>query len=97
MSTIQCTLWAIALLSAGQSSAVTTTYTGQYVMNGYLHLQMPMWLRAVITRVVAILPGIICAVSFPTKLNQMISEYLRLCVSKISYALTRIIENLQTS
>merc|ERR1712166_453392 len=29
-------LWGIALLAAGQSSAITTTYSGQYIMDGFL-------------------------------------------------------------
>lgn len=87
-----CTLWAIALLSAGQSSAITTTYTGQYVMNGYLQLQMPMWLRAVITRVVAILPGIVCAILFPSKLNQMINFVNALLGLLLPFAFTPLVK-----
>jgi len=40
-----CLLWAIALLAAGQSGAITTTYTGQYVMDGFLQIQLPIWVR----------------------------------------------------
>ena len=51
-----CFLWAVSLLAAGQSSAITTTFTGQYVMNGFLKLEMPIAARAILTRLVAITP-----------------------------------------
>merc|ERR1712028_193124 len=35
-----CILWGIALLAAGQSSAITTTYTGQYIMEGFLKMNI---------------------------------------------------------
>ena len=54
-----CLLWAIALLAAGQSGAITTTYTGQYVMDGFLQLQLPLWIRSIITRMVAIGPSVV--------------------------------------
>eukprot|EP00957_Ditylum_brightwellii_P034553 2619763-Ditylum_brightwellii.AAC.1 len=33
-----CVLWDIALLAAGQSSAIKSTYMGQYIMDGCLHV-----------------------------------------------------------
>lgn len=68
-----CFLWAIALLAAGQSSAITTTFTGQYVMDGFLNLQLPIRLRAIVTRLVAITPCIITSVLLPHQLNQMVN------------------------
>jgi NRAMP (natural resistance-associated macrophage protein)-like metal ion transporter len=68
-----CLLWAIALLAAGQSSAITTTYTGQYVMDGFLNIQLPLRLRATITRLVAITPCVIVSIMFPTYLNKLIN------------------------
>ena len=32
-------VWALGLLAAGQSSTMTGTYTGQFVMAGYLDLK----------------------------------------------------------
>mmetsp|Transcript_15014 Transcript_15014/g.22501 ORF Transcript_15014/g.22501 Transcript_15014/m.22501 type:complete len:541 (+) Transcript_15014:55-1677(+) len=68
-----CTLWGVALLAAGQSSAITTTYTGQYVMDGFLNLKLPVKTRAIMTRLVAILPPVMCSVLFPGQLNRMVN------------------------
>jgi len=54
-------LWGLALLAAAQSSSITTTYSGQYIMDGFLRLRIPVWLRAVLTRLVAILPCVVVA------------------------------------
>ena len=68
-----CVLWGIALLAAGQSSAITTTYTGQFVMEGFLDIRMPTWARAVLTRLVAITPCVIVSVAFPDDLNLLVN------------------------
>ena len=68
-----CLLWGIALLAAGQSSAITTTYTGQYIMDGFLELRLPIRVRAVVTRLVAITPCVIVSLFFPNGLNLMIN------------------------
>ncbi|KAG6543804.1 hypothetical protein Mapa_014644 [Marchantia paleacea] len=54
-------LFAIALLASGQSSTITGTYAGQYVMQGFLNLQFQPWLRNLLTRSVAIVPSLIVA------------------------------------
>lgn len=54
------TLFAVALLASGQNSTITGTLTGQIVMEGFIHLRLPMWLRRVITRGLAVIPVIIC-------------------------------------
>ena len=71
--TFGCALWATALLAAGQSSAITTTYTGQAVMEGFLNLDLPMKWRAIVTRLVAIAPCVFVSVLFPNDLNQMVN------------------------
>jgi manganese transport protein len=55
------TLFAIALLASGQNSAVTATLAGQVVMEGFLNLRLPAWLRRMITRLIAIIPAVIIA------------------------------------
>jgi manganese transport protein len=57
------TLFAIALIAAGQSSTVTGTLAGQIVMEGYLHLRIAPWLRRLITRLLAVIPAIL-AISY---------------------------------
>src|SRR5215471_1686026 len=52
------TLFAVALLAAGQSSTITGTLAGQVVMEGFMHWRIKPWLRRLITRLVAILPAI---------------------------------------
>lgn len=49
-------IWAIGLLAAGQASTMTGTYTGQFVMSGFLNLHLSVWARAAITRSVALVP-----------------------------------------
>eukprot|EP00566_Odontella_aurita_P009395 CAMPEP_0113536578 /NCGR_PEP_ID=MMETSP0015_2-20120614/6335_1 /TAXON_ID=2838 /ORGANISM="Odontella" /LENGTH=514 /DNA_ID=CAMNT_0000435951 /DNA_START=258 /DNA_END=1799 /DNA_ORIENTATION=+ /assembly_acc=CAM_ASM_000160 len=68
-----CVFWAIALLAAGQSSAITTTFTGQYVMDGFLNIRLPVAARAVVTRLVAIAPCIVVSAAFPDDLNRMVN------------------------
>lgn len=59
-------IWGIGLLAAGQSSTITGTYAGQFIMGGFLNLQIKKWLRSTISRSLAIVPTIIVAVAFNT-------------------------------
>lgn len=56
---IASTLFAVALLASGINSTVTATLAGQIVMEGFLHLRMPMWARRLVTRGIAIVPVIV--------------------------------------
>ena len=51
-------VWAIGLLAAGQSSTMTGTFAGQFVMEGFLDWKISPWLRVLFTRTVAIGPAI---------------------------------------
>ncbi|ERM99240.1 hypothetical protein AMTR_s00092p00132440 [Amborella trichopoda] len=55
-------LFAIALLASGQSSTITGTYAGQYVMQGFLDLRLTPWIRNFLTRCLAIIPSLIVAI-----------------------------------
>lgn len=55
-------IWAIGLLAAGQSSTMTGTYAGQFVMEGFLNFQLPIYQRVLLTRSIAIVPAL--AISF---------------------------------
>ncbi len=57
-------LFAIALLASGQNSTITGTLSGQIVMEGFIHLKIPSWLRRVITRVIALVPVVICVIVY---------------------------------
>jgi manganese transport protein len=51
--------FAIALLASGQSSTITGTLAGQIIMEGYLNLRIPPWLRRIVTRLLAIVPAVL--------------------------------------
>lgn len=53
------TLFAVALLCCGLNSTVTATLAGQIVMEGFLDLRLPNWLRRLITRAIAIVPAVV--------------------------------------
>ena len=55
------TLFAVALLASGQNSAVTATLAGQVVMEGFLRVRLPPWLRRIATRLLAIIPAVLVA------------------------------------
>lgn len=55
------TLFAVALLASGQNSTITGTLAGQIVMEGFLDLRLPHWLRRMITRGLAIVPAALVA------------------------------------
>ncbi|OWM80658.1 hypothetical protein CDL15_Pgr006688 [Punica granatum] len=59
-------IWGVGLLAAGQSSTITGTYAGQFIMGGFLNLRIKKWLRSTISRSLAIVPTIIVAVVFNT-------------------------------
>ncbi len=58
-TTLASTLFAVALLASGQSSTLTGTLAGQIVMEGFLDIRLPAWLRRLITRLIAIVPAVI--------------------------------------
>jgi len=67
-------MWGIALIAAAQSSCITTTYSGQFVMDGFLKINLPRWARAIITRCVAVVPCVAVAVGADsTAMEQMIN------------------------
>jgi len=58
-ATAASTLFAVALLAAGQSSTITGTLAGQVVMEGFMHWRIKPWVRRLITRSLAILPAVL--------------------------------------
>ena len=52
-------LFAVALLASGVNSTVTATLAGQIVMEGFLDIRLPHWVRRLITRALAIVPVVI--------------------------------------
>ena len=60
-------LFAVALLASGQNSTVTGTLAGQIVMEGFLDISLPPWIRRLITRLIAIVPAIIVTALYGEK------------------------------
>ncbi|KAH1072996.1 hypothetical protein J1N35_025324 [Gossypium stocksii] len=83
-------IWAIGLLAAGQSSTITGTYAGQFIMGGFLKLKLKKWVRALITRSCAIIPTIIVALVFDSSeaALETLNEWLNVLQSiQIPFAL----------
>nr|XP_039254394.1 natural resistance-associated macrophage protein 2-like [Styela clava] len=55
-------IWAVGLLAAGQSSTMTGTYSGQFVMEGFLDLRWSRFKRILLTRSIAIGPTLLLAI-----------------------------------
>ncbi|KAL5993868.1 hypothetical protein ACLOJK_038225 [Asimina triloba] len=83
-------IWGIGLLAAGQSSTITGTYAGQFIMGGFLNLRLKKWLRALITRSFAIVPTMVVALIFDTSeaMLDVLNEWLNVLQSvQIPFAL----------
>ncbi|MHC5216230.1 Nramp family divalent metal transporter [Enterococcus sp. LJL128] len=63
-SPVLSTLFAVALLASGQNSTITGTLTGQVVMEGFIHMKIPTWARRVITRLLSVVPVLLCTIYF---------------------------------
>ena len=57
-------LFAISLLACGLNSTVTATLAGQIVMEGFLNIRLPAWLRRLATRMVAIGPAAVVTIYY---------------------------------
>lgn len=53
-------LFAVALLASGQNSTITGTLTGQVIMEGFIHMRMPLWARRLVTRLISVIPVLVC-------------------------------------
>ena len=60
-------VFAFALLASGQNSTLTGTLAGQIVMEGFLNIRLPAWLRRLITRLIAIIPAVIVTALYGEK------------------------------
>ncbi|KAF9564934.1 natural resistance-associated macrophage protein [Agrocybe pediades] len=56
------TLFAVALLAAGQSSSIIATVAGQAVCEGFLHWRVSPVIRRLLTRLLAIIPSMAVAI-----------------------------------
>src|SRR5215467_692525 len=60
-------LFAVALLCCGLNSTVTATLSGQIVMEGFIDIRLPPWLRRLTTRAIAIVPAATVTIWFGEK------------------------------
>ncbi|WP_248927405.1 Nramp family divalent metal transporter [Paenibacillus hamazuiensis] len=58
-TTLGSILFGVALLASGQNSTLTGTLAGQIVMEGFLNIRLPGWIRRLVTRLIAIIPAVI--------------------------------------
>eukprot|EP00871_Galdieria_phlegrea_P002605 jgi/Galph1/3345/GphlegSOOS_G2064.1 len=58
---VGCILFGLSLTSA-QTATISVTYAGQIVMESFLPIRTPLWLRSLITRSITIIPGLIVTV-----------------------------------
>jgi len=63
-SPVLSTLFAVALLASGQNSTITGTLTGQVIMEGFINMKIPLWVRRLVTRLISVVPVIIATVFY---------------------------------
>ncbi|KAI7857412.1 natural resistance-associated macrophage protein-domain-containing protein [Circinella umbellata] len=74
-------LWAAGLLAAGQSSTMTGTLAGQYVVEGFFGaIFKKQWHRVAITRIIALVPSMFVAVLAVERFDTM-GEFLNVLQS----------------
>eukprot|EP00128_Syssomonas_multiformis_P005485 Colp12_sorted_trinity150504_noHs@33924 len=84
-------IWAVGLLAAGQSSTMTGTYAGQFVMQGFLNLHMVPWKRVLLTRSISVVPALIVAVATTDVLDSL-GEWLNVLQSvQLPFALIPVL------
>lgn len=50
-------MFAVALLASGQNASITGTLAGQIVMEGFIDLRVPRWIRQLGARLLAMVPA----------------------------------------
>lgn len=87
-------MFSLGVLAAGQASTMTGTFAGQYVVEGFLEVKMPVWVRTLFTRCVALGPAVAVAVLAADKeeLNSTVSQWLNVLQSmQLPFALIPIL------
>ncbi|HAW87702.1 MAG TPA: divalent metal cation transporter, partial [Enterococcus sp.] len=46
---------------------ITGTLTGQVITEGFIHMRIPIWLRRLVTRLLSVIPVLICVLFTSTK------------------------------
>ncbi|PSB48879.1 divalent metal cation transporter [Cyanosarcina cf. burmensis CCALA 770] len=85
-------IFGLALLASGQSSTLTATLAGQIVMEGFLQLRLPPWLRRLATRLIAIVPALIAIVFFGERSTGKLLVFSQVILSlQLSFAVIPLV------
>lgn len=85
-------IFGIALLASGQSSTLTATLAGQIVMEGFLQLRLPSWLRRLATRLIAIVPALIAIIFFGERSTGSLLVFSQVVLSlQLSFAVIPLV------
>ncbi len=85
-------MFALALLASGQNSTITGTLAGQVVMEGFLEIRLPSWLRRLITRSIAIIPTIIVTALYGEKGTSNLLIFSQVILSmQLSFAVVPLV------
>ncbi|XP_015676017.1 natural resistance-associated macrophage protein 2 isoform X1 [Protobothrops mucrosquamatus] len=85
-------IWAIGILAAGQSSTMTGTYSGQFVMEGFLNLKWSRFARVVLTRSIAITPTLLVAIFKDVEHLTGMNDFLNVLMSlQLPFALIPVL------
>jgi manganese transport protein len=86
------TIFGFALLASGQSSTLTATMAGQIVMEGFLDLRLPSWLRRLLTRMLAVIPTLIAIALFGEESTGQLLVFSQVVLSlQLSFAVIPLI------
>uniref|UniRef100_A0A8V5GTR0 Uncharacterized protein n=1 Tax=Melopsittacus undulatus TaxID=13146 RepID=A0A8V5GTR0_MELUD len=85
-------IWAIGILAAGQSSTMTGTYSGQFVMEGFLNLRWSRFARVLLTRSIAITPTLLVAIFQDVEHLTGMNDFLNVLMSlQLPFALIPVL------
>ncbi|KAM3872139.1 natural resistance-associated macrophage protein 2 [Diretmus argenteus] len=85
-------IWAVGILAAGQSSTMTGTYSGQFVMEGFLSLRWSRFARVLLTRSLAITPTLLVAIFLDMQHLTGMNDFLNVLQSmQLPFALIPIL------
>jgi manganese transport protein len=85
-------IFGIALLASGQSSTLTATLAGQIVMEGFLQLRLPSWLRRLATRLIAIVPALVAIIFFGERSTGSLLVFSQVVLSlQLSFAVIPLV------
>ena len=87
------TVFAIALLASGQNATLTGTLAGQIVMEGFIKVRLRPWLRRLITRLMAVIPAVVCTALYGEKGTADLIIFSQVILSlQLSFAVVPLVQ-----